>query len=420
MTVETSSVIVKAVLRLGVRAGFTAGIDYSKPVEILNHTMSDLKLGSGIEASVFMNLAEFTTNVTVAKLSDRSSAEQPDDGSGKCGVSVEQGYRFAVGAAAGASVQLFDHIWGPVPKTEIPLFYTSLAGACIHPHTASAVPTATLKGRAGLSTTTTKTEYTYSALACASQLVNCPASLMSLSTNIVKTTLSTTVPSGAAVVWAAQQTGTARAVAVKFGDAAVTMASSSGKPAPYVPTSTSSASPKGAAGVINGSTGGVNNKVIIGLSVGLGAPALIAIIAAAMYVLIPFSLPRCVYANDAASVSVAASIPIVKGSRRLSLSQTVLLERALKRRPEEQLWYGPSSLSLSCKWGRHKGKRQRGKENISFWLLCFKHLKQQERHLSAPLPRPSRSGTHSLLPGSSLGFPSWSKPQQESYCIPDY
>ena len=292
MTVETSSVIVKAILRLGVRTGFAAGIDYSKPVEILNQTMEDLKLKSGIEASVFLNLVEFTTNVTAAKLSDGLSAGQ-SEGPGTCDVSVEQGYRFAIGAAAGASVQLFDHIWGPVPKTEIPLFYTSLKGACINPHKASAMATATLKGRADLSTTTTKTEYTYSALACSSQLVNCPASLMSLSTNVVTTTLSTSVSSGAAVVWTAQQTGTARAVPVKFGDNAVTMPSSSGKPALFVPTSTS-APPKDVAGVINGSSGGVNNKLIIGLSVGLGVPALIAIIAAVMYVpLLSTKMPIC-------------------------------------------------------------------------------------------------------------------------------
>lgn len=284
MTVETSSVILKAVLRLGVRTGFSAGIDYSKPVEILNQTLSDLQLKSGIEASVFVNLAEFTTNVTRAKPSD----SQPD----KCDTSVEQGYRFVIGAAAGASVQLFDHIWGPVPKTEIPIFYTSLKGACIDHHTASVStsPVATLNGRADVSTTTTKTTYTYSALACASQLVNCPASLMTLSTNIVKTTLSTTVPSGAAVVWTAQQTVTAQAAPVKFGANVVTMASSSGKPAQYVPTSNPSSTSQpngGIAGLINGPSG-ANNKLIIGLSVGLGLPALIAIISTAMYAFLPF------------------------------------------------------------------------------------------------------------------------------------
>lgn len=271
MTIETSSVVLKAILRLGVRTGFAAGLDYSQPVEILNRTMSDLKLMAGIEASVYANLAEFTTNVTAADQSD---------GPNNCDLSVEQGYQFALGAAAGASVQLFDHIWGPVPKTEIPLYYTSLKPSCITTKTASVLPPASVVGRADLSTTTTKTQYTYSALGCASQMVNCPASLQTLSTNIVKTTLTTAVPSGADVVWTVQQAKTTRAVRAEFGPNAVTMAPSSGKPASFVPGSTSS--PKNVGDVLNGSTGGVNNKLIIGLSVGLGVPALIAIIGAIM------------------------------------------------------------------------------------------------------------------------------------------
>lgn len=233
--------------------------------------MSDLKLMSGIEASVYANIAEFTTNVTAADMSDDQN---------QCKVSVEQGYQFAIGAAAGASVQLFDHIWGPVPKTEIPLYYTSLKPACITPKTQSPAPTPILKDRADLSTTTTKTQYTYSALGCASQLINCPASLMTLSTNIIKTTLTTSVLSGADVVWTVQQAQTTRAVPVEFGANAVTIAPSSGKPTSFVPTPTTS--PKSVGDVISGSTGGVNNKLIIGLSVGLGVPVLVAITAAVM------------------------------------------------------------------------------------------------------------------------------------------
>lgn len=274
VTIETTSAILKAVLRVSVRTGFTAGLDYSRPVELLNRTMSDLQLKAGIEASVYANIAEFTTNVTAADLSKKPH---------KCDLSVEQGYQFAIGAAAGASIQLFDHIWGPVPKTEIPIFYTNLKEACAATKTASATqtPTPTLQERDDLSTTTTKTELTYSALACASGLVNCPASLMTLSKNIVTSTLTTSVPSGDDVVWSAQRTAATRATPVPFGVNAVTLAPSSGKPSSFVP-STTAAPTVNVDHIINGSTGGVNNKLIIGLSVGLGVPALVAIIAAIM------------------------------------------------------------------------------------------------------------------------------------------
>lgn len=236
--------------------------------------MSDLKLKAGIEASVYANIAEFTTNVTAAELSKKPH---------KCDLSVEQGYQFAIGAAAGASIELFDHIWGPVPKTEIPIFYTNLKEACAATKTASATPTPTLQERDDLSTTTTKTELTYSALACASGLVNCPASLMTLSTNIVTTTLTTSVPSGDDVVWTAQQTAATRATPVPFGVHAVTLAPSSGKPSSFVPSATAAPTPTiNVDHIVNGSTGGVNNKLIIGLSVGLGVPVLVAIIAAIM------------------------------------------------------------------------------------------------------------------------------------------
>ena len=42
---------------------------------------------------------------------------------------------------------------------------------------------------------------------------------------------------------------------------------------------TSSPTSPGIGGVLNGKTGGVNNKLIIGVSVGIGVPVLIAVVA---------------------------------------------------------------------------------------------------------------------------------------------
>lgn len=54
------------------------------------------------------------------------------------------------------------------------------------------------------------------------------------------------------------------------------LSSTSGSPVSFVPTS-SPTSP-GIVGVLNGKTGGVNNKLIIGVSVGVGVPVLIAVV----------------------------------------------------------------------------------------------------------------------------------------------
>lgn len=287
MQVATAGVVLRAILRVGVRTGFSVGVEFDAPVKAANYS-GVLNIGTGIEASAYVNVAEFITNITAT---DVEALVEGDE----CGLHLEQGYQFAIGAAAGASVQLLDHTWGPVPETEIPIFYTALSAGCAasKPVEASVSATPPVRPRAeegdnGSVTETTVTKVTFSAFGCASPgLINCPASLRSLSTNVVTSTLTTVVPSGADVVWPASIGQNTQVSPETFGSNAMSMTASSGKPVSYVPppptaTSTSlgaEASDGSVSEVVNDKTGGVSNKVIIGVSVGLGVPVIAAVIA---------------------------------------------------------------------------------------------------------------------------------------------
>ena len=291
--VATAGVVLRAILRVGVRTGFSIEADFDAAVKAANRA-DWLSLGTGIEASAYANVAEFITNITATDV----EALVED---GECNLRLEQGYQFAIGAAAGATVQLLNHTWGPAPETEIPIFYTALSTGCAasKPAEASASVTPPVRPRAeeGDSesvTETTVTKVTFSAFGCASPgLVNCPASLKSLSTNVVTSTLTTVVPTGADVIWPASIGQNTLVDPEMFGTNAMSMTGSSGKPSSYVPppptaTSTSldaEASDGSVSEVVNGETGGVNNKVIIGVSVGLGVPVIAAVVAGLLYVL---------------------------------------------------------------------------------------------------------------------------------------
>ncbi|KAM0385100.1 hypothetical protein ACHAQC_011722 [Fusarium culmorum] len=114
VTVESSGVVFKAVLRVGIQVGFEIS---SSDVSIAGKDI--FRIGAGIETGVYANIAELITNVTL-------STEEDD----QCGLRVEEAYQLAVGAAAGASVAIEDIAWGPAVETEVPIFYTTLAQAC--------------------------------------------------------------------------------------------------------------------------------------------------------------------------------------------------------------------------------------------------------------------------------------------------
>lgn len=260
-------------------------------MELFNQT-GNLRIGAGIQASAYANAAEFITNITAPDIS-ASIANR------KCGLMLEQGYQMAIGAAAGASVELLDNVWGPVPKTEIPIFYTKFSTGCaatkIKTVTTAPSPQPSVAARAntpdaGSVVVMTATEVTYIAQACASiGMTNCPASLKSLSSTIISTTLTTTVKSGQNIVWATNAAQSTVNNPEPFGSQAIKMTASSGKPISYTPPPPSppTATPDSKAdGEVGGKNyaGGVNKKLIIGISVGLGVPFLAAVIAGIMYV----------------------------------------------------------------------------------------------------------------------------------------
>ncbi|KND92546.1 hypothetical protein TOPH_02798 [Tolypocladium ophioglossoides CBS 100239] len=278
VTVQTAHSVLKAVLRMQLRTGFS----FKTFATGLHMTIGDLDLdnlsaSAGIEARVYANVAEFTTNITAS-----NNDGQKRDG---CNVHVAQGYRLAIGAAAGASVGLLGHTWGPTPSTEIPIYYTSLSRACATSGKVATTSAASIAARApaaGNQVRTTTTKVTYTAVGCASSgLINCPASLQTVTKTVATRTLTTTVPSGSAVVWSTSSASVFSTVGFKKD--AISMTASSGKPSSYVPPPPSSSNDSGpgasaTAGVLDGETGGVSNKVIIGVSVGVGVPVLLALI----------------------------------------------------------------------------------------------------------------------------------------------
>lgn len=265
MTIQSAGVVFTALLRLGLQAGLDIG---APPV-----TIEDVSVGtfsSGAEVGMWLNLAEFITNVTIAPEGDASG----------CEFLVEEVYSMAIGAQAGATLAILDHTWGPTPNTSTAFFYTTLASVCAVSATpTTAAVTARAAEASGLTTTTLSTAITYTGTACKSiGLFNCPLSLQITSKNTVTSTLVTSVPSGSTAKFPAT-TQSSVASTIAFGAHVKALVSTSGTPTSYIPGSTST---RGIISGIDGNTGGVSNKLIIGVSVGIGVPVLLAIIAGCM------------------------------------------------------------------------------------------------------------------------------------------
>ncbi|CAJ2512644.1 Uu.00g007630.m01.CDS01 [Anthostomella pinea] len=274
VTITTPGASLKAVLRVGIHAGIAFNYDTTT---ILG---GEFGIGAGIEGSVFANVAEFVTNVTTS-----------GDGNSDCDLQfqcrvfraqsmsgdVVEYYEFAVGAAAGATAHLGTNTWGPTPNTTTAIFYTTLADACATQGTKTSTAPVTTTTDDGFFAkrdhdwSTTSTEIVYTAQACKSSgLVNCPASLQTTTT--YKTELTTAVPSGSTPTFPLT-VFTSVTSTIPFGTNAKDLISKSGTPTSYEPGATGAAE-----NFVNGHTGGVSNKVIIGVSVGVGLPVLIAAI----------------------------------------------------------------------------------------------------------------------------------------------
>jgi hypothetical protein len=265
VTIQSAGVVLTALLRLGLQAGLDIG---APPVKI--EGVSFGTFSSGAEVGIWLNLAEFITNVTVAPAGDASG----------CELLVEEVYSMAIGAQAGATLAILDHTWGPTPNTSTAFYYTTLASVCAVSGTpTTAAVTARAVEASDLTTTTLSTEITYTGTACRSiGLLNCPLSLQTTSKNTVTSTLVTSVPSGSMATFPATTQNSVASV-IAFGAHVKNLAATSGTPTSYIPGSTSTS---GVVAFIDGKTGGVSNKLIIGVSMGIGVPVLLAIIAGCM------------------------------------------------------------------------------------------------------------------------------------------
>ncbi|KAF2732119.1 hypothetical protein EJ04DRAFT_514147 [Polyplosphaeria fusca] len=264
VTIETGGVVLSAILRIGIHAGVTV----SPPgfnIEIGNKTLP--KLSGGIEVGIFANIAEFVTSVNVAPNSQ------------DCELQVVQEYKFALGAAAGATLAFSTQTWGPVAATSVPIFYTTLADVCAvkgkpTPMESSApqVTPRVIEEREDLETTTISTEITLTGVACPSTMPNCPVSLQTTTKQTITSTLNTAVPSGVTPTFPTTISNTVSST-IDFGTNALPIAATSGTPKSFIPSATGDTK----AAAINGEVGGVSKKVIVGVSVGLGVPILLAI-----------------------------------------------------------------------------------------------------------------------------------------------
>jgi hypothetical protein len=268
--VSSAGATFRAVLRLSIHAGLETG---ESGLTIDNHKFGTFS--TGVEVCVFVDVAEFVTNVTTTTVNDSNST---------CEILIIEEYQFAVGAEVGATLAVDHHSWGPSPETSIPIWYTTLEEACAM----QATPSMTSEGakvtargarrQNDVTTTTISTTVTYTGLECQSSgLVNCPVSLQSTSTFSTTSTLVTAVTSGSTATFPATTYSTVLTI-IPFGLSAQTMTATSGSPVSYTPQSTQSS----AHGSGKGGGGGLSDedkRVTIGVSVGVGLPMLIAIAA---------------------------------------------------------------------------------------------------------------------------------------------
>ncbi|KAK7707850.1 hypothetical protein SLS63_013646 [Diaporthe eres] len=280
VTVGSSGVVLDATLRLGVTAGLNMSQDLGKDF---------IKLAAGSSATVYTDLARFTTNVTTPEALELATRD--DD----CLMPVVESYEFGLGALAGAFVQFRDEKWGPTPNTSVQIYYTTLYSACaIDPASATAsvearqTAPALLAERADLTTTEVTSVVTITNIVCQQAgLRNCPASLQTTVQVTTTSTATVSVPEGEAPVFPATATTAAIAAVSAFGEAVQKLKGSSGSPVSFVPPVETDGSGigDGISGVIDNAKDEYNGmsedfkRLVIGLSAGLGGAFIVCVIA---------------------------------------------------------------------------------------------------------------------------------------------
>ncbi|GAW13357.1 hypothetical protein ANO14919_027400 [Xylariales sp. No.14919] len=283
VTVQSANGILTARLRVGMHAGVSVENDQLSPF---------VPVSTGTEVLVYADLAEFTTNITAV----------PDGDDSECQLRVQQIYQLALGAAAGATLAIGPETWGPNPSTKIPIFYTTLADECAKTVTkttivTASIPTVAARADKDMTTTTLSDEVTFTGLVCISTgLAECPASLQSTTKVTSTRTLVVEVASGSKATFPAT-TQDVVSETIPFAKNIKAVDATTGSPVSYVPPPPSS-TPSSSATAAGGSRGqgdasddgtlgnvtGVNTRLIIGLSVGLGVPFLVAVVAGTYFI----------------------------------------------------------------------------------------------------------------------------------------
>lgn len=275
MIIESAGVALKAVLRITIRAGFEISTPEISILGVNVAEVLDLNASAGVEVSVWTHIAELTTNVTIVPAGDEI------DG---CQLRVEEGYQLGIGAAAGAMVAIADHTWGAAPSTTTPIYFTAFTQCAIQSTPASASSTITSSASIAarqvgettesLTTTTISTQVTYRGIQCMEyERVDCPVSLQRTTKTVTEITLVTSVPSGVEATFPAtmQTTGVQP---ISFGTGVKKLFETSGPPTAYTPTPTA----ESRLGFLEGDIGGVDKRIIFGVSLGGGILVLLAII----------------------------------------------------------------------------------------------------------------------------------------------
>ncbi|KAI4950046.1 hypothetical protein J4E91_004702 [Alternaria rosae] len=279
VTLESASISMSAALRVGAHCGLEVVPPEPPAFNVFNMNFGPPAVEAGIEVAVFANIAEFNTNITYA-------ADDED-----CKLKVLQEYNFAVGAIAGASVAVTflneTKTWGPVAELSTAIFTTTLAEVCGIQGKPTPAPTITPgpERRQDLTETVISTEITRSGVSCnIPGPANCPNSEQVSTTTKFSSTITTSVAPGVEATWPVEASDTVEET-IAFGTQAKIMRAVSGKPTPYVapPDEDGKDGSDHVHDLVDGSTGGVSNKIIIGVCVGLVLPILVAIIGAVIF-----------------------------------------------------------------------------------------------------------------------------------------
>jgi hypothetical protein len=272
VTIESSGVVIAAVLRIGVHCGIEV-----VPAFTSNMVPGGPEVQAGIDLALVAHVAEFVTNVTYSP--------QAED----CKLEVVQIYNLALGAIAGASMEanvpilgVTSQTWGPVIGTSTLIFTTTMAQLCTtsaEPRTAGSDLGVAAQNREDFTTTILTSEVTTSGVSCViSSEFNCPASMQRTTKTTYTTYHTTAAAPGATPTFPATMVDSVQS-RKPFGTRAQTIRAMSGSPtaytAPPIPSEQAPTRPE-----TQSKSGGAKSngkQVGIGVGVGLGIPLIIAI-----------------------------------------------------------------------------------------------------------------------------------------------